>query len=308
MKESDGNFAAMHYVKEFNTADPVHIVLRRVALFRLLLTEYCGEPISIALLDGVINCSHPCFAQAYIDQRITDLVSESPSEHATFIASMLVGSGPWIIGINPYARLISIPIVDAAFKAGNLPARIAAQRISEAIRFAVLEGAQVIQLSMEFVPHADYAFGKVAVSIDWAVRRGVRTVIAAGNNPTLGSSYVLCGKGTVPVAMADNYDLPHPLNPLGRSIGANGLLAPGTNLPGAAVSGGICTASGTSLAASFVTGAYTLLRAKFPKLRSFEIWHSLLRYSGRAPISIIPPLLNVGASMVECEKKERMRQ
>jgi subtilisin family serine protease len=159
-------------------------------------------------------------------------------------------------------------------------------------------GADVIQLSLEFSPEVTNSFKYLTEAISAAAARGIRTVIAAGNNATLGSSLALTTSGVIPVATGLN-GLPDPYTARGPVIGTRGLLAPGVNIPGAKRPSGIDTRTGSSFAAAFVTGTFALLRSRFPHLSRDLIWEALLdphSYRNRH-VSIVPPPLDADASL-----------
>ena len=79
---------------------------------------------------------------------------------------------------------------------------------------------------------------------------------------------------------------------IGRSIGRSGLGAPGVEITSLGTHGRPVTASGTSAAAPFVTGAVALLCAQFPDASGREIKSALLAARTRRPATVIPPLMD----------------
>jgi hypothetical protein len=113
----------------------------------------------------------------------------------------------------------------------------------------------------------------------------------------LGSSAILNASSVIPVAMAEENGLPSSRSTLGRTLGSRGLLAPGAGIPGAALRNEYRIASGSSYAASFVTGAFALLSCAFPRVRRETVAQSLLSSRGMRWIrSIVPPPLNASAA------------
>jgi subtilisin family serine protease len=94
--------------------------------------------------------------------------------------------------------------------------------------------------------------------------------------------------------MAGLDGMPHPSSALGISIGTRGLLASGVEIPGAVPPDRYDRHAGSSYAASFVTGTYSLLRSCNRNKDSNEIWEALLRPNGGLTRhnSVVPPLLN----------------
>ena len=287
------------------STSPVHVrsdqqrcaQLLRLARIEKLRALSSGDPnICIALLDGPVYRNHPCFKNARIDTG-SELKAESSLaaiDHATCLASMLVGRGERVLGLCPDCTLLSFPIIDKHFQAGSLSPTVAAARISKAIMQAADSGASVIQLSLEFSTEFAKPFRQVGDALRYAAIRGVNTVMAAGNHPTLGGAEVLTAPGVVPVGMAGSDGMPHPSGALGASIGMRGSLAPGTDIPGAVMPDRYVRQAGSSYAASFVTATYALLRSQNPQKASTSIWEALLRPNVglRHPNSIVPPRLD----------------
>jgi subtilisin family serine protease len=285
-------------------------ILRQAELIRLMSLTVGNQDVRIAIIDGKIDSSHPSINNASIVYDNLPNFSKNASsaiDHATFIASILVGHDSNFLGICRGCTLINIPIADIDFELGRLSVFNIATRIATAIIMAVDLGADVIQLSLEFSPNVTNSFKYLTEAISAAAARGIRTVIAAGNNATLGSSLALTTSGVVPVASAGINGLPDPYTALGPVIGTRGLLAPGINLPGAKRPSGIDTRSGSSFAAAFVTGAFALLRSQFPHLSRDLIWGALLDPNSyrNSHASIVPPPLDADASLRTLEKLQR---
>lgn len=253
-----------------------------------------GQGITIALLDGMIDLSHPCFAGSTIVQT-SPSDAEAGSRHATFIASMLVGRARETLGLCRSGRLISVPIIDRAYLDGTLSRRVVDRRLAEGIRTSIDRGADVIQLSSALPAHVECGFEQTESAIAAARRRGVRVVVAAGNAPDLGSAPALTRFGCIPVAMADSSGAPYRA-PASPYVGMAGLLAPGLDLRGAVPGGMYGDASGSSLAASFVTAAFALLSARLQALLSWRIWDALLLRCATTR-SVSPPHLDTRTAL-----------
>lgn len=273
-------------------------VRRRAGLLELV-DENRGDPsFRIALIDGLIDTGHACLSGARILQHPLPsfVAGERGRLHATFIASTLLAVGDELTGLSPSCSLISIPIVCRDFEHGMLSPRDAAWRLSAAIREAISQNADIIQLSISFNPEQSNCFGALHAALARAAAKSIHTVIAAGNDGALGSSSILSAPGVIPVAMAGEDGLPHRQSSLSATLGSRGLRAPGVNIPGAGPGNGYRTATGSSYAASFVTASFALLAGAFPHVRRETIAASLLR-SGIAGVrSIVPPLLNADAA------------
>jgi subtilisin family serine protease len=211
------------------------------------------------------------------------------------------------MGICPACPLISIPVMDDGFFAGRLPAAAVAVRIARAVDAALHAGAAVIQMSAEFLPGLEGAFGPLLDAAARAASRGVRLVVSAGNHGRLGGSPLLAGGAFLPVAMSRLAGGPHKAATLGPAIGRYGLMAPGEEIPGADPEGGIGRLTGSSFAACFATGGFALLRSLLPGTPAERIWDALLRPHGAplAPASLIPPDLDCDASLESLTHSQR---
>lgn len=277
------------------TEDRRRFILRQIRLLGITRLTQGIPQVRIALIDGPVSISHPVLSAATIEQYPqipgTELADQS---HATFIASLLVGRGGGVLGIAPGCTIVSLPIQDGEFQKLQLRAEEAAERVARAIYQAVELRADVIQLSLDFVPAADAAFRRVVEAIRHAAARGTCIVVAAGNRPRLGSSGVLAVPGVLAVAMADDAGRIYPGSPIGPAIG-RGLRCPGSDLPGAVPPDLVIGGSGSSFAAALVSGAIALLRSLRQDMCPLEIAANYPR--PRVP-SVLPPLMD-GAAWLE---------
>ena len=130
---------------------------RRRALLRqagLLTLSRCtaGRPgTRIALVDGEIG-PHRSLEGASISPAAlsgSGTGSSSAAAHATFVASILVGRGPDVLGLCPGCTIFSLPAVDDDMLDGTAPHQLTAAGIARAVHIAVEYGCQVIQLGFE---------------------------------------------------------------------------------------------------------------------------------------------------------------
>ena len=149
-----------------------------------LWAETMGDPeIRVAILDGPVDATHPCFAGASIE-RLPTLVSDEAapgqtmSVHGTHVASIIVGQhqGP-VAGIAPACHGLILPVFRED-RRGHL----SQLDLARAIEQAVEAGAHVINVSGgEYTPtpHADDALVR---AIGFCERSNVLVVAAAGND------------------------------------------------------------------------------------------------------------------------------
>ena len=277
--------------------DPrVRALLRRAGLSSLAESSRGRPDVSIALVDGPVQTSHPTLADADIvvlepERRKP---SAAASAHATFVASILVG-GRGTVGLCQRCRLLSVPVVDGEMLAGGADAGEASARLGEAVAAARAGGAHVVLLGVELGGGPAASFHGFRGAVEAAARDGVRTVVPAGHRA--GPSVpALATPGVVPVALGDSQGLPHRAGTWGVELGRRGLLAPGIDLPGALPGGRVGLRSGSSLAAALVAGAFALLRSLFPQESFDAVWEALLHPTGAAHRALVPRSLDAERS------------
>jgi hypothetical protein len=291
----------MSEVSSICSEDPVGATCSHWSLVLSGLTDLArfrtpaARSVRVALIDGRVMQEHPVFGHARIEISESDRLSwdADADPHATFLASMLVGSGSSALGLCPNCTIVNIPICDSAFRRGGLPLAEAARRVCGAIGQAVSARVDVIQLSLEFSEALTPPFRRVAELIDEAALRGIRTVIAAGNTPALTTNPMCSRPGAIPVVATDRWGDVRRGSPMSPILARRGLRAPGEDLPGATAPEGYTRGAGSSCATAFVTAAFVLLLGWFESRGPNAIWEALLDPEGgpRRP-SMVPPLLD----------------
>ncbi|MEO5920909.1 MAG: S8 family serine peptidase [Pseudolysinimonas sp.] len=203
--------------------------------------------------EGASNGQHP--------------VGSDGAEHATMVASLAAGRGTGseagVIGSAPQASLLSLSI---GFGAGDDDSD---EQIAEAVRWAVDNGADVINMSLtrntlEWPESWDDAFL-------YAMENDVVVVAAAGNR---GSGTVEVGApatmpGVLTVSGVDeNGQASWDASSQGITIG---VAAPSEKLVGVIPGGQYVTWSGTSGATPIVAGIVALVRAAHPELDAANV-------------------------------------
>jgi subtilisin family serine protease len=169
--------------------------------------------------------------------------------------------------------------------------------LAAAIIECIDAGARVINLSLGLAqPCIKKGERALHDAFDYAVRRGVITVAAAGNQGTLGSSAITRHPWVIPVVACNDGGRPTDESNLGSSIGRRGLSAPGDRITSLGAQGQPLTLGGTSVAAPFVTGTIALLCSEFPTATAAQIKLAVTRTSTLVRASVVPPLLNAAAA------------
>ena len=223
-----------------------------------------SKEICIAVLDGMVDITHPCFLGAKVQVlrasfgEVHDAPLMTASKHGTHVASLLFGShNSEIKGIAPQCRGIFIPI----FRQDSDGSINACSQIdlARAIEHAISKGAHIINISGGQLSDTGEVHGQLLSAINSCEKNNVLLVAAAGNNG--------CECLHVPAAMAsalavgamNNQGVPLPQSNWGEQYQKNGLLAPGYRILGAFPFGQTGEMSGTSFAAPIVSGIAALL-------------------------------------------------
>jgi cyanobactin maturation PatA/PatG family protease len=222
------------------------------------------ERICMAILDGPVDHSHPCFRGAKLTQLQT-LVRGDPGGHAfahgTHVASIIFGQprSP-VEGVAPSCRGLIVPIF--ADEAPGEDLACSQLDLARAILLAVEDGAQVINISGGQLTPSGEPEPILAQAIESCRRHDVLIVAAAGNN----GCECLHVPAAVPTVLAvgamDGDGKPLMLSNWSAVYRDNGILAPGADVLGATPGGGTTRKSGTSFAAPFVSGLVGLVASE----------------------------------------------
>jgi subtilisin family serine protease len=164
-------------------------------------------PVKVAVIDSGIDYGHPEFAGRVVAGRsfVGGSWKRDTDGHGTFVAGLIAAdpaNGQGIAGLAFNAQLLIAKVVSPDGSGVYLPGEV------QAIRWAVNEGAQVINLSLGGArdpvdPRLDSFSPAERDAVEYAVSKGVVVVAAAGNGT---------GMASIPWAYADYpAALPHVL-------------------------------------------------------------------------------------------------
>jgi cyanobactin maturation PatA/PatG family protease len=226
----------------------------------LLWPETKGDSqICVAILDGPVDQSHPCFDGANLI-RVQTTISETAStglmsSHGTHITSVIFGQhGSPVPGIAPGCRGLIVPVFS-----DNRRGSLSQIDLARAINQAVEAGAHVINISGGELSQS----GKADPILENAVRscnqNNVLIVAAAGNDGCECLHVPAALNSVLAVGAMNALGLPFDFSNWGEGYQTRGILAPGENIQGAESGGGIALKSGTSFATPIVSGIVALL-------------------------------------------------
>jgi cyanobactin maturation PatA/PatG family protease len=229
-----------------------------------------GDPrVTIAVIDGPVDVSHPCFAGASLKTmslkgRVPAMCrskSQGSCNHGTQIASLLFaqhGCGP-VMGIAPRCRGLIIPIFrdNPLIAGGVLPT--AQSDLARAIDLAREHGAQIINISSGQMSSRGRADPQLEAAVQRCAESGVLIVSAAGNDGCDCLHVPAALPGVLVVGALNGSGQPAEFSNYGGLYRPRGVLAPGENLRVASNGGGFEVQTGTSYAAPLVAGVAALL-------------------------------------------------
>jgi cyanobactin maturation PatA/PatG family protease len=222
-----------------------------------------GDPrICIAVLDGSVDISHPCFHQARLTQ-IPTLISAVANQgfatqHGTHVTSIIFGQHDSSIqGIAPNCRGLIVPIFGDG--QGDKLAPCSQIDLARAITQAVEQGANIINVSGGQLTASPESDQLLANAVRLCQERNVLIVAAAGNDGCECLHLPAALESVLAVGAMDSQGKPLNFSNWGKVYQNQGILAPGDNILGAALNGGTILRSGTSFATPIVSGIIALL-------------------------------------------------
>ncbi|MEU5044724.1 type VII secretion-associated serine protease mycosin [Streptomyces griseorubiginosus] len=230
-----------------------------------------GSGVVVAVIDNGVNATHVDLKGNVLEGKdFVDGGSAEPSpgeNHGTAMASIIAAHGhgvdDGVIGLAPKAKIL--PVRDSV-----------KVKLSGTIRYAVDNGASVINVSSCFDSSDPQALQEVSDAVAYALSKDVLVVGAAGNEDDKGGKcYPAASPGALGVGAVKNDGLLWSGSNTGSFVA---LTAPGANIVSANADGdGYHAASGTSDAAAYTSAAVALLRSKYPDLTAGQIVNRLVK-------------------------------
>jgi subtilisin family serine protease len=268
-----------------------------------LMARTSGSPgISIGLIDGPVAIDHADLAAGNIREvpgKFAGACADprnAACTHGTFVAGVLLARrGSAAPAICPGCSLLVRPIfAEGTSNCEDTPSATA-EELAEAVVDVVDAGARVVNLSAALLTASSKGERELQQALDFALRRGVVVVAAAGNDGAVGSSAITRHPWVIPVVAYDLRGRPMDLSNMGASIGRRGLGAPGEAITSLGATAEALTMAGTSVATPFVTGAVALIWSEFPAATAAEVKAAVMQVAATRRSTIIPPLLKAWA-------------
>jgi cyanobactin maturation PatA/PatG family protease len=224
--------------------------------------ETLGDPaVCVAVLDGPVDLTHPCFEGTDL-RRVATLVQDpagdgSMSAHGTHVTSLIFGQpdSP-VFGVAPRCRGLILPVFRDVDEGEG---RLSQLDLARAVERAVLEGAHVISVSGgQRAPN-----GEADATLEHALRlckeNNVLVVAATGNDGCECLHVPAALPSVLAVGALGRNGEPLPTSNWGDAYRLNGVLGPGEGIVGAIPGGGTASMTGSSFATALVAGVAALL-------------------------------------------------
>ncbi|MEV4272723.1 type VII secretion-associated serine protease mycosin [Micromonospora aurantiaca (nom. illeg.)] len=232
-----------------------------------------GRGVVVAVIDSGVDGTHPDLAGQVLPG--LDLVTPDGSDgpdpvgHGTTVAGLIAGRADddrGVLGLAPDAKILPVRVLDAENRYDD------ALIIAKAVRWAVDNGAQVVNLSLG----GGSDNPALAAALDYAFARDVVVVACTGNLATSTTTevwYPAREPGVLAVAGLERTSE----NLWSGSITGHEtvLSAPATGLYGARPEG-YWRVQGTSFAAPLVAATAALVRARYPKMSAGDVVNRLI--------------------------------
>jgi subtilisin family serine protease len=265
-----------------------------------LMARTRGRPeVKVGLIDGPVSVGHPDLARGNIREvkgkgtAACSVASSAACQHGTLVAGVLHAKrGTAAPAICPNCTLLVRPIFpETPSRNGTMPSATP-EELAAAVMETVDAGAWVLNLSSALMQVTTHGECQLTEALDYAARRGVIVVVAAGNQATVGGTVLTRHPWVIPVVACGTQGRPTAESNLGSSIGRRGLMAPGENITSLGTDNQPRSFGGTSAASPFVTGAIALLWSEFPGAKAAEVKQALNQASPERRKSVLPPLLH----------------
>jgi type VII secretion-associated serine protease mycosin len=234
-----------------------------------------GAGVVVAVLDSGVDAGHPDLAGRVLPGR--DYVDGStdgrtdPVGHGTTVASLIAGGGDPAVGLAPEATILPVRVLDEQNRYRQ------AATVADGVRWAVDQGAQVINLSLGGARDSAALSG----ALEYAMANDVVVIACTGNLTGAAEEYrevwyPAREPGVVAVAGLTYPDGGEASHWPASLAGPETVLAAPAVLTGAQAGGDYREVQGTSFSAAVVSAAAALIRAQWPTLPAADVVNRLV--------------------------------
>ncbi|MFG2192545.1 S8 family serine peptidase [Streptomyces sp. NPDC048639] len=239
--------------------------------------ESTGKGVKVAVLDHSVQGDHPDLKGNVLPGKKIETGGPANIElrenHGTAMAALIAGHGhgpggaDGVKGLAPDAKILPVDFFrgDTEYAVRN--------GFAEALRYAVDEGASVVNMSIDILVLTD----EQKEAIAYALKKDVLLVSSAGNEGDDELDALAAYPGVVGVGAVDKYLAVWEDSDSGPQLM---LTAPGVYIRSAGANKPYRLSNGTSDSAAYVSGAAALLRSKFPDLTAGQVANRLVKTAG----------------------------
>ncbi|MCA1678315.1 MAG: S8 family serine peptidase [Actinobacteria bacterium] len=221
--------------------------------------------VSVAMIDGPVDLTHPCFrgadvevvAPTWLPAQIVELRPDAPRkrlEHGTWVASVLFGQrGSEVSGLAPGCHGLLLPCLRGDISEPD-PANMA-----RAIEIAVQGGARVVLIEACIPTLSGDVDDLLKRTLCNAALDGVLVIAGSGNQGAKETCFPAASPDVLAVGAYDDDGRVYAYSNWGAEYEGHGLVAPGGNITGALPGGGTKIHHGTSCSGPIVAGVAALL-------------------------------------------------
>jgi type VII secretion-associated serine protease mycosin len=231
-----------------------------------------GEGIVVAVIDTGVDANHPDLkgnvlpGVDFFDEKAKGQVDRRG--HGTGMASLIAGHGhgpgnaDGVLGIAPKAKILPVTV------ASKNTEIISPTAVAAGIAWAIDHGADVINVSL-----SSSSDPELEKAVEKAYDKNIILVAAVGNRSDAIIGWPAQHPGALAVTGTDSKG-----GVCNESIPAQetDIAAPCDDIVQAAPGGKYRTAPGTSNSTAIVSGSVALVRAKYPKLKSYDMFQRIL--------------------------------
>ncbi|WP_045730123.1 S8 family serine peptidase [Pseudarthrobacter chlorophenolicus] len=285
-----------------------------------------GAGVKVAVIDSGVDAQHPDLKGAVVGGYDASGAGQpdgqksvgSKPEHGTLVATMLAGRGhqpataspkpspgaatqgpDGIVGVAPEAEILS---VSTWLGSTNPSGKSDQDQIPEAVRWAVDNGAKVINISLgSTTPQWPQSWDAAFL---YAEQKDVVIVAAAGNR--VGGNIQVGAPATIPgVLTVAGLDRKNTASVDASSQGISiGVAAPAEDLLGGLPGGGYAEWAGTSGSTPIVSGVAALIRSKWPSMTAEQVINRIVTTAKDAGVPGKDPLYGYGILNAEAALKD----
>ncbi|WJK41454.1 S8 family serine peptidase [Solwaraspora sp. WMMA2056] len=231
-----------------------------------------GDGVTVAVVDTGVDASHPDIKDNMLPGAdLNDADSKGHIDrrnHGTGMASLIAGHGhgpggrDGVLGVAPKAKILPFTLSSTRTEI------IRPESIALGITWAVNNGADIINVSLSGSSNA-----ALEQSVKYAYRHGVIVVAGVGNRRDIFIGEPARSEWTIAVTSSGR---DRGLSPESIRAEETTIAAPGEEIVRAEVGGGYYTQDGASAATALVSGAFALLKSRFPDEDQGQLFQRLV--------------------------------